>query len=322
MIVLVTGAMGYIGSHVCKALKEEGFYVIGLDRSPSKKNIMNFIDMFFQADYSNIDVVTNILYEYTPKAIVHLAGTSLVGPSLSNPLEYYTNNVSKTALFLSLIEQMKGDKPVFVFSSSAAVYGNHKEIITEESTCCPMNPYGRSKYMIEQMLKDCYSAYGLKSLSLRYFNACGADDSGLLGQEPNATHIIPRLIESVIHKKKFVLYGDDYETFDNSCIRDYVHVSDLARAHVMSIKYLLEQKEDYPLVMNLGSNFGWSNKEIIKAVDCMVGQVNLEVKPRREGDPDILVANVNLAKDLLGWEPKFSDLNTIIKSAYNWHKTL
>jgi UDP-glucose 4-epimerase len=316
--VLVTGATGYIGSHVCKHLKAAGYRVVGVDRV-SRDHTLPHMNFLITADYYSDDVV-NFLQSEPVHAVVHCAGTSLVGPSILDPAEYYTNNVAKTAMFLDVLRRLS-EPPVIVFSSSAAVYGSPDvDVITENTAWNPMSPYGQSKAMIELMLADACRAYGLRAMSLRYFNACGADvDNGALGQAPGATHIIAQLLESVRDRKQFTLYGNDYDTPDGSCIRDYVHVDDLAQAHMFAIQYLLSFDSPEHYVLNLGSGKGYSNVDIIAAVARFVGPVDLLEKERRPGDPAQLVASNELAKMHLGWSPEHSDLETIITSAWKWY---
>jgi UDP-glucose 4-epimerase len=308
--IFVTGATGYIGSHVCKALKESGYTVVGLDRV-AREHTIKYMDEFYQADYHS-DTCIKALAHHEPDAVVHLAGTSLVGPSMADPAEYYTNNVAKTAAFLDVLRWLER-MPVVVFSSSAAVYGNPAtELIYENTSYNPLSPYGQTKAMIEIMLVDYCRAYGLKSASLRYFNACGADANGELGQAPGATHIIAQLLESVRDGKEFTLYGD------GTHVRDYVHVTDLANAHVMAVQYLLSNMQEC-VALNLGSEKGFSNQEIVDAVASRVGPVQIAKAGSRPGDPARLVAGILQAKTTLGWSPDHSALDTIIDTAWKWY---
>ncbi len=315
--VLVTGATGYIGSHVCKHLKQYGYRVIGMDRV-HRPHTLKHMDEFVHADYHGEESFA-ALTDHKPDVVVHCAGTSLVGPSMADPAEYYTNNVAKTAAFLNALRWLT-KMPAVVFSSSAAVYGAPEtDLIYENQPYSPMSPYGQSKAMIEIMLTDFNRAYGLKSASLRYFNACGADvEAGELGQEPGATHIIARVLESVRDHKEFTLYGNDYNTPDGTCIRDYVHVDDLASAHCLAVSYMLSDMQEC-IALNLGTGSGYSNQEIVDAVSDLIGAPKVNVGPRRTGDPDRLVAGNLLAKTTLGWSPEHSDLPTIINSAWKWY---
>ena len=316
MKTLVTGATGYIGSHICKHLQMQGHQVTGVDRVP-REHTEKFMHEFLHADYASTDMF-DWLETNLPDAVIHCAGTSLVGPSMIDPAEYHVNNVAKTAYFLAGLRELP-NMPLFVFSSSAAVYGAPDvETIHENHPWAPMSPYGQSKAAIEIMLADYAMAYEARVLSLRYFNACGADVAGArLGQAPGATHIIARLLEAQRDHKGFTLYGNDYSTPDGTCIRDYVHVDDIARAHVMALDYL--QASGRSGAMNLGSSRGYSNQEIVDAVARIIGPVDITIGPRRAGDPDRLVASNDIATEALGWIPQHSELEIIINSAWKWY---
>jgi UDP-glucose 4-epimerase len=250
---------------------------------------------------------------------VHCAGYLVVSESVHVPGDYYINNVAKTANFLSKLTVLP-KIPVVVFSSSAAVYGNPSQLpITETSPIQPMSPYGHSKAMTEQMLSDFDRAYGLKSACLRYFNACGADPyDAELGQEPGATHIIARLLDAQLTQQQFTIFGTDFNTPDGTCVRDYVHVWDLATAHILAIEYLLEHKTSVKL--NLGTNLGVSNREVVGHVNAIAGTVNFDLAGRRSGDPDKLVADATLAGNLLNWQPQYSTLPMIVDTAWRWYQ--
>lgn len=315
---MVTGASGYIGSHVCKHLQKAGYGVMGIDRV-TRNHTVKYMDRFLQTDYCSNETY-DILKRNSFTAVVHCAGTSLVGPSMINPSEYYINNVAKTAQFLSVIKSLP-KAPVVVFSSSASTYGSpNVDLIHESQPFDPMSPYGESKVMIEMMLKQHARAYKNKAISLRYFNAAGADiEDHDLGQEPKAGHLIASILESVRDGKTFTLNGDDFNTPDGTCIRDYVHVDDLAQAHLLAIQYMLSFDDHEYLAVNLGSNRGYSNKEIIDEVSRLIKPVDYVVAPRRPGDPDRLIASTTLAKAHLGWSPQHSNMETILQSAWAWY---
>ena len=322
--IIVTGGCGYIGSHVARAFRLDNpeNKVIIVDRV-FREHTLKDIDGFQYTDFSSDEALSFIRME-EPDVIVHCAGTSLVGPSVTDPGEYYDNNISKTIKMLNVIKDMP-KKPLIMFSSSASVYGVPKSVpILESAPKNPISPYGNTKAMTETILRDYAAAYGIESVIFRYFNAAGAmPDTYDLGQEPGATHIVARILEASINGTAFTLYGSDYDTPDGSCIRDYVHVWDIAQAHVLaSEKYANFDKSDknygLSLIFNLGTNKGVSNFDIIKYVTSKYGLEQLMVQHRRPGDPDELVANADLARSFLGWEVKYG-IEEIIDSAYNWY---
>jgi UDP-glucose 4-epimerase len=313
MNVIVTGAAGYIGGQIALQLKGAGHTVIGIDRRPLQKHQVGQIDNFLQADFDS-DIAYKKLLETQPDAIVHCAGTSLVGPSIKKPSEYYGNNVVKTMNLLNFIVQAL-PKIRFIFSSSAAVYGEpimppcHEVDPTE-----PVSPYGESKLMVEMMLESYHKAYNLDYVAFRYFNACGADMQARHGQEPGATHIIARVLESLRDNTPFTLYGTDYATEDGTCVRDYVHVQDIADAHVSALYDNLK-----PGVYNLGTNQGTSNAEIIKAATRITGrQLKVVVGNQREGDPAVLTASADkFGRVYKDWQ-KYT-LDDMITHAWKWY---
>jgi UDP-glucose 4-epimerase len=317
--IVVTGGCGYIGSHVARAFKQNGDKVYIVD-NVKREHTLKDIDGYFIEDFVS-DASLATIYDLAPDAIVHCAGTSLVGPSLTNPAEYYVNNVVKTIAMLNFVKDMP-KKPVILFSSSASVYGEPDSWpVTEENDIKPISPYGKTKAIVETVLQDYNHAYGIHSMCFRYFNAAGAEPFNFdLGQEPNATHLIARTLEASIANRAITINGGDYETDDGTCVRDYIHVWDLASAHLRGVEYLLD---DYPqpgaYAFNLGTCQGTSNKQIVDYVKDTYGLPFVNFGPMRPGDPDILVAESSEAKEKLNWTPKFSDINTIIDSAYKWY---
>jgi len=311
--VVVTGVAGYIGGQTALLLKDADHRVIGIDRRPLPAHLNGVCDRFIQEDFASTHALSAIVLE-RPDAVVHCAGTSLVGPSIANPAEYYENNVVKTFELLNLIRKAL-PRTKFVYSSSAATYGEPVMLpIHEVDPAEPVSPYGQSKLMIDMMLESYHRAYDLNSVSFRYFNACGADPQGRHGQEPNATHIIARVLEAIRDNQEFVLYGKDYPTADGTCIRDYVHVADIARAHRLAICH------DVPSgVYNLGSNEGTSNQEIISAAERITGQkLKVVLGEARPGDPPQLTASAaKFGMVVTGW--KQFELDDMIQHAWNWY---
>ena len=312
MTVVITGAAGYIGGQIALALKDSGHKVVGIDRRQCLKYLEETFTEFIQADFDTDQAKTKLL-QVGPTAIVHCAGTSLVAPSVKHPGEYYHNNVIKTINLLDFICNAM-PKTRVIFSSSAAVYG--EPIMTpcsEVDPCDPLSPYGESKRMIEQVLESYHQAYKLDYVAFRYFNACGADSQGRHGSEPGGTHIISRVLESIRDRQEFVLNGIDYPTNDGTCIRDYVHVEDIARAHVAALDVKVSAG-----VYNLGSNQGISNLEIIEAAQRITKQVlNFRSGAKRAGDPAMLTASSEKFDQYGVWK-KYS-LDDMIQHAWNWY---
>lgn len=311
--IIVTGAAGYIGGQISIALRDAGHQVIGIDINPAPAHLVTQFTRFHQTDFASDSALQTIL-EHRPSAIIHCAGTSLVGPSINNPQEYYNNNVVKTLRLLDLVVE-KLTTTRFIFSSSAAVYGvPFMTPCHEVDPCDPISPYGESKLMIEQAMASYHRAYGLNYVAFRYFNACGADSSRRHGQAPGATHIIARVLESIKNNTEFTLNGVDYQTRDGTCIRDYIHVEDIANAHVLALDSKIPAG-----VYNLGSNTGVTNKEIIDASEAITSKkINLVTGPARPGDPPVLTAEPSKFTGVAG-EWKRYTLNDTIQHAWNWY---
>lgn len=312
MNVLVTGAAGYIGGQIALQLKDAGHTVTGIDRRPLPAHLAGVME-FVQADFDS-DESYRRLVELRPDAVVHCAGTSLVGPSIKAPSDYYQNNVVKTMNLLHIM-MAAVPKSRFIFSSSAAVYG--EPIMTpchEVDPKEPISPYGESKLMTEMILESYRRAYGLDYVAFRYFNACGADPQGRHGQEPGATHVIARVLESIRDGQEFTLYGDRYPTGDGTCVRDYIHVEDIAKAHILALNSAVPAG-----VYNLGSSQETSNRQIIAAAERVTGQtVNVTVGPQRAGDPPVLSASADkFAKVAGSWQQH--DLDAMIRHAWAWY---
>ena len=313
MMVVVTGASGYIGGEVALLLRDAGHTVLGIDRRPCPQHLRDTFSQFVQADFDS-DEAYRELIKSQPEAVVHCAGTSLVGPSIKYPSDYYHNNVVKTLRLLNIMMSAL-PRTRFIFSSSAAVYG--EPVMTpchEVDPREPISPYGESKLMVEMILESYHRAYGLDYVAFRYFNACGADSQGRHGQETGATHIIARVLESIRDSQEFVLNGIDYATPDGTCVRDYVHVEDIARAHVMALDRSVESG-----VYNLGTSQGISNREIIDAAQQVTGTaVVIRVGQKRAGDPPVLTADASkFDKSVTGWR-KYN-LHETIQHAWKWY---
>jgi UDP-arabinose 4-epimerase len=321
--VLVTGGAGYIGSHTCKILLSEGFTPVTLDNLVSGNETSVKWGPFYKGDIHDKALLNKIFVEEKIAAVIHFAAHINVGESVHDPLKYYDNNVTGS---LALIGQMIEHKVYnLIFSSSCTLYGNAAESpITENCKPDPINPYGETKKIIENLIDDLKKSYPLKSVILRYFNAAGAGLDGDLGETSSAAiHLVPLAIKAALDPEYFLpVFGGDYATPDGTCIRDYVHVEDVAMAHVLALKMILQKPANTPYVerCNLGFGKGYSVLEIIREVEKITHlTVKYKMSPRREGDPPRLIAETSKAKRLLGWQPQFSDLQTIIRTAYQWH---
>jgi UDP-glucose-4-epimerase GalE len=312
-VVIVTGSAGYIGGQTALLLKDAGHEVYGIDRRQPPSHLQGVCDKFLFQDFAS-DVALSWIISKQPDAIVHCAGTSLVGPSMQDPSEYYNNNVAKTLKLLEIVRKSLPRCRV-IFSSSAATYGEPLlGECHEVDPCEPVSPYGQSKLMIDMILESYRRAYNLDYVSFRYFNACGADPQGRHGQEPGATHLIARYLEATRDNGNFRIYGDDYPTADGTCVRDYVHVEDIARAHALALHHKIPAG-----VYNLGSNQGTSVKEVMDCARQLVGKMPyISTESRREGDPAMLTANPAKFDMLVGaW--RHHDLDAMIQHAWNWY---
>jgi UDP-glucose 4-epimerase len=318
--VLVTGGAGYIGSHIVRLLEKTGETVIVYDNLVTGHQAAVKNSTFVNGDIFDSELLTATIKKYDIMSVIHFAAHSLVGVSMIKPQEYYHNNVVGT---LNLLDVMlaNGVKQL-VFSSTAAVYGEPENSpITEDTPQNPTNVYGRTKLVMENVMADYSRSYGLKYIALRYFNACGADDAGDIGEDHcPETHLIPLVLKACMGKTSGLkIFGDDYPTKDGTCVRDYIHVNDLAQAHLLALKALAGGHES--AVYNLGNGNGFSVKEIIEAAEAVTGlTAPKEVAPRRAGDPAALVASSDKIRQDLGWQPEYTDIKRIIATAWRWHQ--
>ena len=319
MNILVTGGAGYIGSHACKALANAGYTPIAYDNLVYGHEWAVKWGPFEQGDILDRKRLDEVIEQYQPAAIMHFAAYAYVGESVDQPGKYYRNNVSGS---LTLLEAMR-DHGIryFIFSSTCATYGEPQQIpISEDHKQAPINPYGHSKLMIEQMLSDFDTAHDLKSVALRYFNAAGADPDGDTGEDHDPeTHLIPLVLDAAIGKRPSItIFGDDYDTPDGTCIRDYIHVTDLADAHVKALKYL--EQGGNTTKFNLGNGTGFSVKDVIDTAQKVTGKdIPVVIGKRRPGDPPRLVGDAARIRKELNWSPEYPDLDTIIETAWKWH---
>jgi UDP-glucose 4-epimerase len=317
--ILVCGGAGYIGSHMVAALLEKGEEVVILDNLQKGHRDAVLGGKLYEGDLRDRAILDNVFTENNIDAVIDFAADSLVGESVTEPLKYFENNVGGT---LSLLRAMKdyGVKNI-VFSSTAATYGEPESIpILEDDKTFPTNPYGESKLAVEKILKWCDNAYGIKFTALRYFNAAGAHESGKIGEDHSPeSHLIPLILQTALgQREKIMIFGDDYKTEDGTCIRDYIHVMDLASAHLLAVDRLRKGGESR--IYNLGNGTGFSVKEVIEVARKVTGrEIKAEIAPRRAGDPAVLIASSKKAVEELEWKPRFNSLETIIQTAWNWH---
>jgi len=318
MNVLVVGGAGYIGSHMVKLLGKKGCQVTVFDNLSFGHADAVLYGELIEGDLADRKHLEQIFSTRKFDVVMHFASSILVGESVVNPSKYYRNNVTNTQNLLDVM--IKFNVKSFVFSSTAAIFGEPQYTPIDEShDKLPINPYGRSKWMVEQILEDYDHAYGLKSICLRYFNACGADPEGQLGERHDPeTHLIPLILQVASGKRKAItVFGQDYDTDDGTCIRDYIHISDLCMAHWLSIQQL--QKNGLSLRLNLGNGSGFSVKQVIEVCKQVTGkEIQVISGERRKGDPAVLIADSRKAEEVLSWKPEYADLTLIVQHAWQW----
>ena len=319
MKFLVCGGAGYIGSHMVRYLLRREHEVVVYDDLSTGHRESVPADTLVVGDIGDAALLGQLFSQHRFDAVMHFCARSLVGESVSKPYLYYTNNVARTLVLLEAMQAVGVDR--LVFSSTAAVFGNPQTpLITEQHPTDPINPYGQSKLMVEKILADAANAYGLRSVALRYFNAAGADPSGEIGEAHSPeTHLIPNVLRSLLGQGSALkVFGSDYATRDGTCVRDYVHVNDLASAHLKAVEFMRDHEGAH--IFNLGNGEGFSVREVIAAAERVTGQeVSYDMVARRPGDPPTLVASGQRARKLLGWQPEFTDLDDILASAWDWH---
>ena len=321
MTILVLGGAGYIGSHTVYALIEKGVDVVVIDNLETGHiEAVHEKARFYKGDIRDRAFVDSVLDKEKIDAVIHFAANSLVGESMVNPLKYYDNNVNGTKVLLQSMVAHGLDK--IVFSSTAATYGEPEKVpILETDRTEPTNTYGETKLAMEKMFKWTDRAHGLKYVSLRYFNACGAHISGKIGEAHSPeTHLIPLILQVPLGQREYIsIFGDDYDTSDGTCIRDYIHVTDLAQAHILAVDYLMKGNESN--IFNLGNGVGFTVKEVIDTARKVTGhEIPAKIAERRAGDPARLIASSDKARQVLLWKPEHADLEEIISTAWNWHK--
>ncbi len=319
--VLITGGAGYIGSHIVKRLLEKEIQTIVLDNLQTGHRESVIGGTFIQGDIGDERILQEIFATREIDSVIHMAADCLVGDSTKDPLKYFNNNVSKGLILLGAMLKHKVKK--MVFSSSAAVYGNPSRVpIEEDSPTLPINPYGETKLIFEKILEDCKAAHSLQYISLRYFNAAGADPDGIIGEDHHPeTHLIPNVLRTLLRRgRKVPIYGTDYDTPDGTCIRDYIHIVDIAEAHILALDAL--HSGEGSDIFNLGNGKGFSVKQIIQEASKVTGRTIPVIKSqRRPGDPPILIASSEKIVRRLGWSPRYGKLEEIIDTAWRWHRT-
>ncbi|HIZ53990.1 MAG TPA: UDP-glucose 4-epimerase GalE [Candidatus Enterococcus avicola] len=320
MSILVLGGAGYIGSHAVDQLINKGYKVVVIDNLlTGHRAAVHKEATFYEGDIRDKAFVTSVFEKEAIEGVIHFAASSLVGESVEKPLKYFNNNVYGMQIVLEVMEAF--DVKNIVFSSTAATYGEPEvSPIVEITPTNPKNPYGESKLMMEKMMKWCDNAYGMKYVALRYFNVAGAKRDATIGEDHTPeTHLVPIILQVALGQREALsIFGDDYDTPDGTCIRDYVHVEDLIAAHILALEYLKAGNESN--VFNLGSNNGYSVKEMLDAAREVTGKkIPAIVAPRRAGDPSSLVASSAKASEVLGWKPEYTDVKKIIETAWNWH---
>lgn len=319
MSVLVAGGAGYVGSHMVDRLIEKGYDVVVVDNlSTGHRAAINEKARFYQGDTRDREFLTSVFEKENIDGVIHMDAFSIVPESMKDPLKYFDNNVYGMITLLEVMHE-QGCKRM-IFSSTAATYGVPERIpIHEDDQKKPINPYGESKLIMEHMIHWCDVAYGIKWVALRYFNAAGAKADGSIGEDHHPeTHLIPIILQTALGERDHIdMYGDDYDTPDGTNVRDYVHILDLADAHILALKYLDEGNESR--AFNLGSSTGFSVKQMVEAAREVTGkEIPAKIAPRRPGDPDSLVAESEDARNILGWKPQYDDVHDIIKTAWAW----
>ncbi len=319
--VLIIGGAGYIGSHIVKRVLERGMQTIVFDNLQTGHREAVIGGTFIQGDIGDERILQEIFAAHEIDSVIHMAADCLVGDSMKDPLKYFNNNVSKGLNLLGAM--LKHNVNKMVFSSSAAVYGNPTRVpIEEDSPPLPVNPYGETKLIFEKILESCKVAHGLQYISLRYFNAAGADPDGLIGEDHHPeTHLIPTVLMALLKKgRKVPIYGTDYDTPDGTCIRDYIHIVDIAEAHILALEAL--HGGEGSDIFNLGNGKGFSVKQIIQMASTVTGRTIPVIETqRRPGDPPILIASSEKIGRKLGWFPRYEKLEDIIATAWRWHRT-